>query len=172
MCSDLEKQEKQLDKHFGLRLCCIAVVWFALGGTLLNSENQSTFFSALILYLLPLTLDYNSHLPKEKKNKSRQALGLWSSVGLAAVFVGMSFSGFNFEAVILIDWVQFLIWILCLFYVYLAIIDWIAYSSLEETAYRQRIQTLQRERTRHESMPERVEYYKDGKNQSTGTSIE
>jgi small-conductance mechanosensitive channel len=172
VCFELGKkasQPKQWDKHFGFRVCCITIVWFVLGGTLVNSENQNTFFSTLILYLLPLTLDYNSHMPLAEKNKKRQNIGLWSTLGLAALFVGIMFSGFNVEFLVLNNWVQFITWLLCVFYVYLAIVDWITYSSPEETAHRESIKKAHRERTEHETMTDRVEYYKRPHKKPTGT---
>lgn len=152
--------EQQLDKHYGIRLGIIVLIWFALGGTILNSDNQQSIFAALILYLLPLTLDYNSHLPKEKKNIRRQALGIWSTVILASILAGMSFSGINFEPLILYKFVKYTVWLSCLFYVALAGIDWVAYSSDEEREHRERIKSLYREGIKHETMVGRVEYYK------------
>ncbi|MGG3920702.1 hypothetical protein ABEV41_01910 [Geobacillus thermodenitrificans] len=157
---------EKLDKHFGLRLGCIVLLWFALGGTILNSKNQQSFLGALILYLLPLALDYNSQMPKEEKNQRRQALGVWSAVIFASIFAGMMFSGFNFESFILQTWFKYTIWILCLFYVVLAAVDWVAYSSPEEIEHRQKIQALYRKRNSHEPFANRVEYYKDGNSSS------
>jgi hypothetical protein len=174
VCSKVVKKSsrpKDLDKHYGLRALCTVIVWIVLGATLEASVNQNTFFSALILFLLPLSLDYNAHMPLSDDNKKWQNVGLWSTLGLVAIFVGIIFSGRNVEFLTNNTWVKNITWLLCIFYVYLSFRDWVAYSSPEETAHRERIKRAHRERTGHEPMAERVHYYKQGK-EPTGTSTE
>jgi hypothetical protein len=156
---------EKLDKHYGLRVCCISLVWFALGGTIINTEDQVAFLSALVLFLLPLAYDYLNQQPILEKNKKRKALGLWSCIFLATLLLGLTFGGFDLRPIInwRTEFISFkvIVWLLFLYYVYMAAQDWVAYSSSEEVEHRERVRKLQRGMNEYESVVDRTEYYRD-----------
>ncbi|APC48285.1 hypothetical protein BME96_08935 [Virgibacillus halodenitrificans] len=153
----------QYDVHYGLRLGCIILIWFSFGGTIINSADQLSFFSAIILFLIPLAFDYYSHQPIETKNIRRKNIGIWSAVILSSICLGITFTGFNVEFLVLAIWFKSLVWILAAFYIVMAVSDWASYSSVEEVAHRDRIKKVLRDKKSNESFEERVEYYREEK---------
>ncbi|WP_345242515.1 hypothetical protein [Pontibacillus salipaludis] len=170
--------EKQFNNHYGIRMLILIITWFAFGGTLLVEDiNHKTFTSALILYLLPIAIDYNSHQPKLDKNKRRKAFGIWSAALVSTIFLGISFfGGFNFTSLLTVGigffTVKFAFWVISITYVFMAAVDWVEYSSPEEYNHREIIRTSMREKYSNDSVEERSEFYKEISNASverTGT---
>ncbi|MFB1098159.1 hypothetical protein [Terribacillus sp. JSM ZJ617] len=150
------------DHYFLIRFGSILITWIALGGTIASVEKQSTLLSALVLFLLPLALDYFSHQPLQAKNRKRQKIGVCTSVILSSLFVGLSFSGMNFEWLMAI----FTKWVLfgtCGFFVYMAMNDLVAYSTIEELEYRRRASEHYRKMRETETLAEKAEYYRGKK---------
>ncbi|MGE7607657.1 hypothetical protein ACQKML_13700 [Peribacillus frigoritolerans] len=162
------------DTFFGIRFIVIIFIWGALGISFMNIDNHQGVFSSMVLYLIPLALDYYGHMPIEKKNKKRKSVGFWSSLIIAAIFmIGASFSGsLNISFIVTNIWFLLPLWILSGFYVYLAGIDWVTYSSDEEIHHRQEIQKIHRKKMRDEPMDKRVSYYKKKKKRESKPQTE
>lgn len=147
-----------MDYFFGIRLGVIAILYGILTTSIMRATTTYTLLSQIILFLLPMALDYLSHTPYEKKNKSRQSIGFWVSV-LGSAFCAIFLLGqIELPFILKHVWSKSFISVLFIFYVVLAIIDWITYSSHVEVEYRKRIQSNMR-RIKLETPQQRVRKY-------------
>lgn len=67
----------QLDNFFGMRFGIIIILVVTLGTSINAATTTQSLLSPMVLFLLPLPLDYYSHNPKLGKNISRKNLGIW-----------------------------------------------------------------------------------------------
>jgi len=152
--------EKDYNNFYGVRAAYTLVVWFALGNTIKESTTQSALLSTVILFLLPFLLDYFTQEPIENKNIKRRNYCLWATVILVAIIQGFTWSGLNIHPAFLNVWVKTILWFSLGSYVFLAFVDWSAFSSKKEIQHRERIKELTRQRRKHESMEDRVDFYR------------
>ncbi|MDV2683818.1 hypothetical protein RYX56_05780 [Alkalihalophilus lindianensis] len=160
------------DYHYGFRALLIIIIWLAFFGTITSTTSETTFFGAILLFLLPLALDYSGHAPLLEGNKKRKMLGLWSALFISAVCMGFSFSNLNLEFLTLNPLFQIIVACSGAVYVVMGIYDWVGYSSQEEIEHRDGLKALSRTK-RIEPMAERVQFHKEiGKSHPSKTGTE
>lgn len=160
-----------MEISYGLRACYIIVAWFALGGAISHSKDNTSYLASLMLFLVPLAFDYYNQQPIQKNNQKRRYIGMYSSLFLTSLFFGLMVADIGFEIPMII---KKIFWFIFSYYAGLSIYDWIGYSSKEETEFREKIRNLHRKKM-HETFEDRVEYYIDAqgkKRKKTVTSKE
>lgn len=133
-----------MDNFFGLRFAIILILLMTLGSSIISANNTQSLLTPMILFLLPLSLDYFSHNPKQGKNVKRKNIGIWAPLILAAIIVGVLLTQLNLDVLIKFFWVKLLIWMPFSFFGVLAGIDWAAYSNTAEKEHRELVQRVAR----------------------------
>lgn len=136
-----------MDNYFGLRFAVIIVLEITLGASIISASSTQSLFAPMILFLLPLSLDYYSHNPIEGKNIKRKNVGIWVPIILSALIAGVLFSQFNFDFLTQSILVKILLWVPFVFFIVLAGIDWTSYSNPNEKEHRELVQRVARSET-------------------------
>ena len=131
---------------------CWGILFKAMDISLEAPEPELTksvipILSGLMLFLLPLSLDYWNHKPNNKKDELRKRIGVGVPVFLFCVyFILMNIDNETVNLFIANPWVKFTIWLFSALFVVLAIQDLIAYSSDEEDLSRRQTREAHREK--------------------------
>lgn len=133
------------DTYFGWRLVVIFVLVMALFYSIVNATTTQVMFSSILLFLLPMILDYHSQQPFLKKNIKRKELAMWGSIFASAIFLVLIMFTKHIQLEVGIKiWKLFLITPF-LSYIAVAIFDWIGYSSPDELAFRESLREVAQE---------------------------
>lgn len=130
------------DIYFGIRLGVITVLVIILIVTITDATSSKVIISSILLFLLPMVLDYYSQLPISPKNKRRKELLFWISVFASIITFICLLTIKDYVIKPGLNWWKFSISIIWVFYICVAIMDWIKYSSPEEVAHRKKMRKL------------------------------
>jgi hypothetical protein len=122
--------------YFGIRVLYVFVCWGILGGSIILATNYFSIMPLFMLFYLPLSLDYWTHVPRDAADKLRKKIGIRVpasvfAIGLIIIIVRVPF----IDTFMFYGAVKYGLWFISGFFVYLAIKDWIAYGSNEEDIY-------------------------------------
>lgn len=147
---------KQMDYYFGFRFGSFIIIWVVLMITLIGATTSKVILSSLILYFIPIALDYYGHTPLEERNENRRNFALWVSIGLTVICIALLLPDANFKAFLVHIVTKIIFCIISSLFVCLACIDWVLYSSENEVKYREKIREQQRNQQRIYRFEERV----------------
>lgn len=148
-----------MDKYFGFRLALYIILFIVLGATVLRLENMNDIFGPIMLFLLPISLDYYTHDPKEDSDIKRAHQGFWWPLFISCVLFALVVTG-AFQYIEINSLLLKIILILpCLYFVYLSARDWTVYSGKEEKVHRDLIKDIARSQE-FEPPKKRVKTYK------------
>lgn len=152
----------EMDVYYGCRIIVVLFVWCSLGFTFYFTTNHQVVFSSMVIYLLPLSLDYYVQTPFLLGNKKRQLIGFWTSLFSAALFCVLGLLSGSFDiSHFVTHWASlWVFWLLSGFFFILSIKDWIAYSSPYEMEHRSKLRELHIKETKGVSMGARTNNYK------------
>lgn len=117
---------------YGVRLCMIIVLTVMLEYTIINTDKVNIICSSILLFLLPMILDYFSQSPVSKKNQKRKEKLIWISIFASTITFCFLITTGTGEVKIGFSWWKIILCILFFFYICMAIFEWIGYSSPEE----------------------------------------
>lgn len=124
--------------------------------TIFRADNTEVIFSSLILYFIPITLDYFGHTPLEEKNERRRNLTLWVSVGLTVLFLALLLMDLELNGFFTHIISKSFFCILASVFVAVACVDWVTYSTEDEVKHREKIREEQRKQQQIYRFEERV----------------
>lgn len=148
-----------MDKYFGIRFGLYLILFIVLGSTVLKLENMNDMVGPILLYLLPISLDYYTHNPIEEKDKKRAHKGFWGPFYMSCVFFALILTGVLQYITIDNVFLKILLILPCAYFVYLSARDWTIYSSKEEKIHRDLIKEISRSQE-FEPPKKRVRNYK------------
>lgn len=156
-----------LNGFFLIRVAYVIVCCLALGFSIHLTDSPIQVFTSLLLFYLPLGLDYWTHTPQTEFDLKRRKWGILIPAIISALLIPIIM--FSQQ----VDWsfinsyyIKYFIFLPACYFVYLAILDLIAYSdSEEEYQYRENVKQKQREKFvgKQELLGEREQYYKKTK---------
>ncbi|WEG14165.1 hypothetical protein PU629_07310 [Pullulanibacillus sp. KACC 23026] len=135
---------KQMDTFFGIRFGSFILIWVVLLVTIFKTVEPKTILSSLILYSIPIALDYFGHAPLEERNVKRRNLSLWTAIGLTILCLAFLLIDVNIQWFIDNLYVKSFLCIISSFFVFFAGLDWVGYSTESEFAYRKKIREAQK----------------------------
>lgn len=125
---------------YGARLCVITVLVVMLIYTIIVTDKMNIICSSILLFLLPMILDYFSQNPVNERNKKRKEKLIWtSSFASTITFCVLALTGSK-EVEIGFSWWKTILSFVFIFYICMAIFEWIGYSSKEEMDHRKKLQ--------------------------------
>ena len=155
-----------MNGYFLIRVGYVFVSWGILFIPIVFATNELQMLATLMLFYLPLGLDYWTHVPKDSEDTKRRYIG----VGLPLLLFCMSLILFiintQYQTEFLLHiFIKVLIWVLSAFFVYLALRDFISYSSEEEDRSNKATRDKQRIKAQklREDDEERRKYYQGTK---------
>ncbi|AQZ45578.1 hypothetical protein [Paenibacillus larvae] len=161
-----------MDKFFGFRLGYIVVSYVVLRATLMNSVSVAATCGSFILFLLPFAFEYFNMLSASRIGKILKEVGMWTSIfgcmASIALMLHELFSKNNngvtevkTEHMLLNTLPLEIFWLICGFWVFLGVIDWVVYSTPKEKEFRKELRNLERKKQSSTiTFEERVEHYK------------
>lgn len=152
-----------MDNFFGFRFAIILILLITLGSSITSANNTQSLLSPMILFLLPLALDYFSHNPKQGKNIIRKNVGIWMPLIIAALIIGVLLTQLNLDFLTTFFWVKLLIWLPFIFFGVLAGIDWAAYSNPIEKEHRELVKRVVRSEVFDPPQKRVKQYHKEKK---------
>lgn len=138
----------------------------ALGFSIYITKEPVQVFTSLLLFYLPLSLDYWNHKPVTEKDFKRRIIGIIAPGISSAILMGLvmfssqvNFSFINFFGI------KYIIFIISGYFIWLAIEDFVAYSGEEENFQRSKRREAHREKVTESrlDMGDRMHYYQKTK---------
>lgn len=147
---NIHKDVNSVNGFFLIRVAYVIACWGILLIPLMNSTSVLQMVASLMLYYLPLGLDYWTHVPVTADDKKRRTIGVIIPVILASVCFVLIIVSNQFNLSFLMEkWITMPIWIGSAFFVWLALRDFISYSDPEELKSRAETRSKQQERAFH-----------------------
>jgi uncharacterized membrane protein len=159
---------KQMDNFFGFRLGSSILIWLILYTTIIQSHDSQVILSSMILYFIPIALDYFGQSPLKEKNEKRRNLAFWISIGLTVLCLGLLMTHADLTDIIDSIISKIIIFVTSSGFVAAAVVDWVTYSSESEVAHREKTREHQRNQQTIYKFEDRVKENKPMKN--TGES--
>lgn len=160
-----------MDNYFGIRFGIIIILVVTLGTSITSATTTKSLLSPMVLFLLPLALDYYSHNPKLGKNISRKNVGIWLPGILSAFLLAVLLSPINLDILTNFLWIKVIFWLPFLYFAVLSGVDWTSYSNPEEKNHREMIQRVMRSEV-FDSPQKRVKQYSKVKKRTLDTNEE
>jgi hypothetical protein len=148
-----------MDAYFGIRFLYVFICWGVLLGAIHISESHGSVLTSLMLFFIPLSLDYYNHVPRNAADEKRKNVGIWLPAMLFAVFLVILMINIPFVNNIINSFFKYLLGVLAFYFVLLASKDWIAYSSSEELEVRSNTRDVHRHNIENERMSDRKRHY-------------
>lgn len=133
-----------MDNFFGIRLLVIIILVITLASSILSATSTQTLLSPMILFLVPLALDYYTHDPKKQSDQKRKTLGIWIPAIVSAVLIAILLTQFNLDFLTDNKLIKTLLWAPYISFIIMAGIDWVAYSNKQESEGRDIIKRMSR----------------------------
>jgi len=121
-----------MDLYYGIRLCVIALLVVTLSVTIFTATTLTNILSSILLFLLPMILDYFSQMPVSSTNQRRKAIVVWVSIFASAITIAMFLIPFGNIDVSGNQWWKVILCLVFVAYIGIAILDWIGNSTPEE----------------------------------------
>ncbi len=130
-----------------IRAAYVFICWGILIVPVLTASSAIQFHASLMLFYLPLGLDYWKHQPKDSHDQWRKNVGIILPSALFCVFLIITIISNEVSlSWMLSGYWKYPIWLLSGFFVFLALRDLISFSSEAELASREITKDNQRER--------------------------
>lgn len=164
---------KAINGYYLIRVAYVFVCWGILFLPIRLAEVEPQLLTALMLFYLPLGLDYWTHQPKNSDDEKRKYIGIILPAFLFCLFLIFLIINSEVHSTWLLKWyLKYPIWLLSGFFVWLALRDFISYSTDEEEE--SRIKTRDSHRVKAEGFrtkqEQRKAYYQKGKTKQFLTS--
>lgn len=155
-----------LDGFFFIRICYVIICYIALGFSIYITKEPVQVFTSLLLFYLPLSLDYWNHKPVTEKDSKRRKMGIIAPGITSAILMGllMSSSQINFGFINTFG-IKYIVFVISGYFIWLAIEDFVAYSGKEENLQRSKWREKHRKEVLDNrlAMDERMNYYQKAK---------
>lgn len=155
-----------MDNFFGIRLSVIIILVITLGSSIIAATSTHTLLSPMVLFLIPLALDYYTHDPKKTSDIKRKTIGIWIPGITSAVLIAILLTPLNLNFLAQSTIVKTLLWLPFISFIIMAGIDWVAYSNKHEGQQRDVVRRMSRAEV-FDSPQKRVKFYAHAKRRNS-----